>query len=200
MARSNQQLIFRAACDAIGGALTSDGFRYRKSARTTARARDPWVESVTFGTSRNNILPGYVALDVRASLECAALGAWRREHGIDLPWNEELLFATEVENVTRPAPPYIRYNVHDPAERSRVVERVVHVMRSEVLPLFDLVRDPAALCAAIEAGSFPCLRATEVDLFLWSGHEALARRYLRALASREDVERIQEVAKIRGLT
>jgi hypothetical protein len=46
----------------------------------------------------------------------------------------------------------------------------VHVMRSEVLPLFDLVRDPAALCAAIEAGSFPCLRATEVDLFLWSGH------------------------------
>jgi hypothetical protein len=98
-----------------------------------------------------------------------------------------------VARAERPAP-------YDPAERSRVVERVVHVMRSEVLPLFDLVRDPAALCAAIEDGSFPCLRATEVDLFLWSGHEALARRYLRALASREDVERIQEVAKIRGLT
>ena len=199
MAASQQQVIFRSACDAIGAALTSDSFRYRKSVRSTVRERDPWTESVSFGTSKTNILPESVALDVRVSLQCARLGAWRREHGIDLPWNEDFLFSTDVENVTRPAPPYIRYNVYDAAERSRVVERVLNVMRSEVLPLFDLVRDTPALCAAVEAGSFPVPPRNGGGFLPWSGQEALARQISSRAGAARGRRANPEVATIRGL-
>jgi hypothetical protein len=196
---SPSQQIVRATANALGGALAERGFVYLKSKRSATRERAPWTEGFCFVTSRLNVLPDYMAFEVRCHLNSDELGAWRREHQISHPLHSAYLISTDVENVTRAAPPYIRYNVHHANERTRVIERVIEVIHTEVLPFFDLIRDPAALCVAVESGAYPCLSAREVDLFLWSGDRELARRYLTALARRESPEPLAQVAKSRGL-
>ena len=96
-------------------------------------------------------------LEVRATVWSTRLADYRQEAGISLPINEAVLFSTPIENIFRPAPPYVRYDIGDPATRGDVLARVAGVLRTEVLRAFDLVESPTALREAVDAGAIPCL-------------------------------------------
>jgi hypothetical protein len=150
--------VFRDTCDALAGVLTPHGFSYQKSKRELWRQGALFEHSVTFGTSRSvNSLPGHVHLEVRATAWSTALADYRRSAGIELPINEAVLFSTTVENIFRPAPPYVRYDVGDPGIRADVLARIADIMRTEVLRVFALVESPDELREAVDAGALPCL-------------------------------------------
>jgi hypothetical protein len=158
MAMSKSMRLFRGACDALAGVLTPHGFTYRKSKREVWRQGALFEHSVTFGTSRGvNSLAGHVHLEVRATAWSTALADHRRRRGIELPVNEAVLFSTTIENIFRPAPPYVRYDVGDPGARADVLARIGGALRTEALRAFDLVETPRALRAAIDSGALPCL-------------------------------------------
>jgi hypothetical protein len=170
MATSESMRVFRDACDALAGALTPHGFTYLKSKREVWRQGTLFKHSVTFGTSRSiNSLPGHVHLEVRASAWSTALADYRRKSGIVLPINAAVLFSTTIENVFRPAPPYVRYDVGDPEVRADVLAGIAGILRSEVLRAFDLVESPRALREAIDAGGLPCLGEEVRDYFACFG-------------------------------
>ena len=173
MAKPASMCVFQNACDALAGVLTPLGFTYRKSKREAWRQGKMFEHSVTFGTSRSvNSLPGHVHLEVRAMAWSTALGDYRRRAGIELPINEAVLFSTTVENIFRPAPPYVRYDVGDPDTRAEVIARIAGVLRTEVLRAFDLVESPSELRKATNAGSLPCLIPEEIrDYFACFGAE-----------------------------
>jgi hypothetical protein len=113
---------------------------------------------VTFGTSRSvNSLPGRVHLEVRATAWSIVLADYRQKAGIELPINEAVLFSTTIENLFRPAPPYVRYDIGDAAARAEVLARVAEVLRTEVLRAFDMAESPPALREAVDSGAVHCL-------------------------------------------
>jgi hypothetical protein len=69
----------------------------------------------------------------------------------------ERTVSTTIENIFRPAPPYVRYDVGDPERRGNVLAGIVEVLRTEVLRVFELVESPSALRESIDAGTLPCL-------------------------------------------
>ena len=154
---------FRDACDALAGVLTPHGFTYRKSKREVLRQGARFQHSVTFGTSRSvNSLPGHVHLEVRATAWSTVLADYRRRIGMELPINEAVVFSTTIENIFRPAPPYVRYDVGDLGTRADVLARIAGVLRTEVLRGFEVVESPAALREAVESGAFPCLGEKDI--------------------------------------
>jgi hypothetical protein len=163
MAMSRSMLIFREACDALAGELTPHGFTYRKSKRQLLRRGILFEHYVTFGTSSSiNSLPGHVHLEVRAMAWSTALADYRQKVGIELPINEAVLFAATIENLFRPAPPYVRYDVGDLTTRDAVLTKIATVLRTEVLRAFEVVESPAALREAVDAGTMPCLEEVAV--------------------------------------
>ena len=171
MARSASMQVFQDACDALAGVLTPHGFIYRKAKRDVWRQGTLFEHAVTFGTSRSvNSLPGMVHLEVRALAWSSALADYRARVGIELPVNEAFLFDPPIENLFRPAPPYIRYDVGDPAARDAVLAHVAEILRTEVLRAFHLIESPTALREAIDSGMLPCLGETDVrDYFACFG-------------------------------
>jgi hypothetical protein len=158
MVMSESMRVFRDACETLAGVLTPHGFVYRKSKREARRREALFEHSVTFGTSRSvNFLPGHIHLEVRATAWSTALADYRREAGIVLPINEAVLFDTTIENIFRPAPPFVRYDVGDPVARAEVLARIAGVLRTEVLQAFDLIESPGELRAAFVTGALPCL-------------------------------------------
>jgi hypothetical protein len=163
MATSESMRIFRSACDTLADELRPHGFTYRKSKREVWRQGALFEHSVTFATSRSvNSLPGHVHLEVRASVWSAALADYRRKAGIELATNEAFLFSTTIENIFRPAPPYVRYDIGDPVTRADVLARITRVLRAEVLRAFDLIESPSALRQAVNSGGIPCLEEDDV--------------------------------------
>lgn len=171
MATSESMRVFRGACDTLAAVLTPHGFTYRKSKRETRRQGTRFEHSVTFITSRSvNSLAGHVHLEVRATTWSTALAEYRQRAGINLPINEAVLFSIDVENIFRPAPPYVRYDVGDPGTRADVLAGIAEVLRTDVLRAFDLVESPGALRASIDAGRLPCLTAEAIrDYFACFG-------------------------------
>ncbi|MBD3309486.1 hypothetical protein GF348_24115 [candidate division KSB3 bacterium] len=158
MAPSESLKIFRQACDGLGAVLTGEGFTYRKSKRDARRQGALFEHIITFGTSRSiNALPGHIHLEVRALAWSTELAAYREKAGISLPINEAVLFATTIENIFHPAPPYIRYDIGDPNSRADILQKVEVVLLGDVLRAFDLVESPGALRTAVDDGAMPCL-------------------------------------------
>lgn len=158
MATSRSMQVFRDACDQLAGALTPHGFKYRKSKRQLFRQGTLFEHRVTFGTSRSvNSLPGHVHLEVWATAWSTALADYRKKERIKLPTNEAVLFGAPIENLFRPAPPYIWYDVGDPKERTAVLARVTAVLRTEVLRAFEIVESLAAFRKAVESKAMPCI-------------------------------------------
>jgi hypothetical protein len=167
MATTESMRIFRDACNVLAGRLTTHGFTYRKSKREASRRGPRFEHSVTFATSRSvNSLPGHVHLEVRATAWSEALADYRRKAGIELPINEAVLFSTTVENIFRPAPPYVRYDVGDPGMRGAVLTHIARVLENEVLRAFDLIESSNALREAVDAGAIPCLEEDGVRDYL----------------------------------
>jgi hypothetical protein len=157
-AASESMRIFRATCDTLAAVLTPHGFTYRKSKREVWRQGALFEHYINFGTSRSvNSLIGHVHLEVRAMAWSTTLAKYRQQAGIKLPINEACLFSITIENIFRPAPPYVRYDVGDPETRGQVLVGITEVLRSEVLEVFDLVESPIALRKSIDAGQLPCL-------------------------------------------
>ena len=157
MATSESMRIFRAACDTLAAVLIPHGFTYRKSKREIWRQGALFEHYVNFGTSRSgNSLPGHVHLEVRATAWSPALAEYRQNAGIQLPINEACLFSITIENIFRPAPPYVRYDVGDPATRGDVQAAIADILRTDVLRAFELVESPSALHESIKAGQLPC--------------------------------------------
>ena len=95
----------------------------------------------------------------------------RQQAGIKLPINEACLFDITIENIFRPAPPYVRYDVGDPETRSEVQAGIAEVLRTDVLRAFELVESPSALRERIEAGQLPCFAPEAVrDYFACFGN------------------------------
>jgi hypothetical protein len=169
---SESMRIFRLACDELGEVLRASGFAYRKSKRDARRQGTLFKHVVTFGTSRSvNSLQGHVELEVRAMGWSTALGDYRRNAGITLGVNEASLLRSTIENIFHPAPPYIRYDIGDPATRRDVLARITKILRTDVLRAFDLIESPIALREALDAGPIPGLSDEDVrDYFdcFWS--------------------------------
>jgi hypothetical protein len=158
MALTPSMQIFRLACDELGILLKPYGFKYTWSKRSARRQGVLFEHFVTFGTSRSiNSLPGHVHLEVRAGAWSTALADYRSQAGITLSINEAVLFATTIENIFKPAPPYVRYDIGDPKRRREVMNTIIRVLKTDVLGAFDLVESPSALRAALDAESIPCL-------------------------------------------
>jgi hypothetical protein len=149
--------IFRAACDDLGAFLASYGFKYLKSKRTCTRQGTLFEQIISFGTFRSTNMLGGVALDVRASAWSKELAEYRKNAGIELSINEAVLFAIDIENLFRPAPPYIRYDIGDPGTRDEILIKIKDVLQSEVFAAFDIAEDPVAFEAAANAQLLPCL-------------------------------------------
>ncbi len=163
MATSDSMQVFQDACHTLAAKLTPYGFKYRKS-KLDLRRQGPLFEHVVmFGTSRSiNSLPGHVHLEVRAMASSPRLADYRRAAGIELPFNAAFLFDTTAENVFRPAPPYIRYDVGDPHTRGAVLAGIASILCTEVLRAFDLIESPSALQEMVNAGGIPGLDAEGV--------------------------------------
>src|SRR5262245_35875553 len=158
MAISESVRVFRDACDALAAVMTPYGFTYRKSKRQVWRQGALFEHYVTFVTSRSiNSIPGHVHLEVRATAWSTALAEYRQQAGIELPINGAALFSTTIENIFRPAPPYVRYDVGDPGMRNDVLAGIAMVLRTEVLRMFELVESPSELRDCIDAGTLHCL-------------------------------------------
>ncbi len=110
MAISESLKVFRSACGVLGNALQEKGFEYRSTKREARRQGKLFEHIITLGTSRSvNSLPGHIELEVRALAWSDGLASYREKAGISLPTNKGFLFATTIENIFHPAPPYIRY-------------------------------------------------------------------------------------------
>jgi hypothetical protein len=180
MAKTESMRVFLAACDTLAAVLTPHGFTYRKSKREVWRQGALFEHYVNFSTSRSiNSLPGHVHLEVWAMAWSTALAEYRRQAGIELPTNEACLFAIDIENIFRPAPPYVRYDVGDPETRGEILVRIAEVLRTEVLRtevlrVFELVESPSALRESIQARELPCFSPEAVrDYFTYFGTEHL---------------------------
>lgn len=158
MAISPSLAAFKKACDDLGAVLVSLGFKYKKSKREAVRQGGLFEHTVSFGTSRSiNSLPGHVHLEVRATAWSEALGEYRRSAGIRLPINEAALFDTTIENLFRPAPPYLRYDIGDVDTRDEVIAGITRVIRTEVVRVFELVENPDLLRRTLDSEPIPCL-------------------------------------------
>jgi len=158
MMRSESQKIFRNACDILGDILAAQGFTYRKSKRDARRPGTLFEHIVTFGTSRSiNALLGRVQLEVRAIAWSDELAAYRDKSGLSLPINTAVLFGITIENIFHPAPPYIRYDIGDPAIREDTLEAIRKVLLSDVMRAFELVESPTQLRDVVKAQAMPCL-------------------------------------------
>lgn len=171
MPKTESMRVFRAGCDTLAAVLTPHGFTYWKSKREVWRQGALFEHYVEFRTSRSiNSLPGHVHLEVCAMAWSTELAEYRHEAGIELPINEACLFGITIENIFRPAPPYIRYDVGDPETRGEVLAGIANVLRTEVLRVFELVESPSALRQSIEAGELPCFTPDAVrDYFACFG-------------------------------
>lgn len=167
MATTESMRVFRASCDTLAAVLTPHGFTYRKSKREVWRQGALFEHYVNFATSRSvNSLPGNVHLEVRAMAWSMALAEYRQQVGINLPINEACLFSITIENIFRPAPPYVRYDVGDPETRGEVQAGIAEVLRTDVLRVFRLVESPSELREFIEAGQIPCFSPDSVRDYL----------------------------------
>ena len=158
MPKSESMAIFRVAADGLGAMLTERGFTYRKTNREAKRDGEMFEHSISFRTSRSlNSIPGHVELEVRATAWSEPFGDHRRANGIDLPINEACLFDCPIENIFKKAPPYIRYNIGNPSERSDVIRSIESTLVEEVLPVFGLIESPERLKEHLAQSSIPCL-------------------------------------------
>lgn len=180
MALSESQQIFRNACDILGAALTTQGFIYRKSSRDARRQGKLFEHIVTFGTSRSiNALPGHVQLEVRAIAWSDALAAYREKNRIVLPVNKAVLFGITIENIFHPAPPYIRYDIGDPATREDTLKAIGEVLLSDVMRAFALVESPAQLREVVKAQAMPCLSEAAIRDYFDLSMEVLSHESTR---------------------
>ncbi len=169
MAKSASMRVFEIACATLAVELTPHRFVYRKSHRELRREGRLFEHLVTFSTSRSiNSIPGHIHLEVRATAWSEELALYRKQAGIKLPVNEAVLFSTTLENIFRPAPPYVRYDIGDEETRDATLARIAVVLRTEALRAFELVESPLHLKKAVEAGEMPGIDEEGVrDCFAW---------------------------------
>jgi hypothetical protein len=134
MAKSRSLQTFQLACDELGAFLKPFGFTYRRSQRESRRQGRLFEHFITFRTSRSiNSLCGHVHLEVSASAWSTRLADYRHRTGISLPINEAVLFGATIENVFRPAPPYVRYDIGDPQARDGVLKGIMQALECDVM-------------------------------------------------------------------
>ncbi|MEM7331861.1 MAG: hypothetical protein AAF490_07205 [Chloroflexota bacterium] len=152
--------IFKAAADQLGEMLKTHGFTYRKTQRRGWKDGRLFQHIVSINTSRSaNSVPGIVQLDIRALAYSEAFGAFRRASGISLPVNDSYLFATQIENIFKPAPPYIRYDIGNAATWQAILEHVEQILVTQVFQAFELIESPERLASFLESKPMPCLDA-----------------------------------------
>lgn len=94
---------------------------------------------------------------------CASIAEAMRPHGfryrkkICADRTSNYLFDIDIENIYKPAPPYIRYDIGDARTREGIVAGIIETMETQVLPFFELLEDSNKLHAALDAGPIPGL-------------------------------------------
>jgi hypothetical protein len=160
---------FDEACNDVVATLVPHGFSYRKTKRRAFRQGNLFDHLVSFATSRTiNSIPGQVHLSINALARSDELAAHRRTIGWRVENAEPYLFDVPIENIWRPAPPFIRYEVGASLDRGEVLAHIKQVLLSEVLPFFELIEQPAALQETLAKKDIPALSDEAVQHYV--GH------------------------------
>ncbi len=158
---------FDEACNDIAALLTTQDFTYRKTKHRAYRHGELFDHLIDFNTSRSiPSIPGEVHLSISALARSDDLAAYRRTIGWRTEAAEPYLFDITIENIWRPAPPYLRYNVGDPADRANVLKHVKHIINSEVLPFFDLIEQPSKVRQTLAKQPIPGLSEDATQHYL----------------------------------
>jgi hypothetical protein len=149
---------FDEACNDVAASLVPFGFTYRKTKRRSFRQGKLFDHLVGFATSRStNSIPGEVHLSITALARSDDLAAYRRTIGWRTEYSEPYLFDVPIENIWRPAPPYIRYDIGESVNREDVLKQVKRILAEEVVPFFDLLEQPSALQQTLAKQNIPGL-------------------------------------------
>jgi hypothetical protein len=179
---SDKQAIFLAACQQVAQACADNGFRFVKSRKALERLHAPFDERITFTSSMSiNRLPEHIHFEVRALAANQISATQQRDHRSPFG-GKGIIGATTIENLFRVPPPYIKYDLGDPATRDQIIEHVITVIKRDVFRFFELARDPIALCDALAIAPIPALSnpGVLVEYYLCFTDTPTTRRYLRA--------------------
>jgi hypothetical protein len=145
--------VYRSACATLASALDRIGFKYTKSKQRCSRQSSGFQQLVSFQSSHYNVSGRHVQLWMHATVESAALQAWRREH---LP--NELASAHVAGGMvhllgTKYA--LVQWELADPKDRQATIDDAVAFVHSEVLPYFSRFDDVPRLIASLAIEAMP---------------------------------------------
>src|SRR2546425_4490101 len=73
--------IYLETCARIAATFADRGFKYAKSGPRISRQEGDWKQTISFGSSRDNVPGAHVALWIYAELCNSRLKKWRATHG-----------------------------------------------------------------------------------------------------------------------
>ncbi len=150
--------IFTDAYTHLSAFLQQHGFSFNRTRRISHRDGDLFRHSITFATLRSaNSVQGTVMFEVRALASSEKLAEYRSANGIKLPINNAYLFGTTIENIYKPAPPYIRYNIGEEVTREKILLKIENILIEEVINFFSMIETPEKLVSAYKKAPIPCL-------------------------------------------
>jgi hypothetical protein len=168
---SQSKHVFQDACVELAAILKRNGFEYFARRRQAYRQGGLFEHIVIFNSSRSiNSIPGNIHLEIKAMARSDKLGQYRQTRGITLATNENYLFDTIIENIFRPAPPYIRYDIGDPSTRQAVIQGIQQVLAVDVINAFDTMESPLSFAAAVKSQLFHCLSEAAIRDYLGCFH------------------------------
>lgn len=116
------------------------GFKYFKSSDNITREDNGFVESISFGSTRSNILPDTNIIIIHAAISDIKFGIWEKELGYN--YADGFIAGAQIKNLFNPGPPYIYFDLKEEiGHRNRVLLDVVECINTDVMKFFDICKD-----------------------------------------------------------
>jgi hypothetical protein len=171
--------VYLKACEAIGEAVASDGFRYLKSGPQLVKSTNQFQFFIRFQSSHHNVANQHVAMWIHAGVQSRDLMEWMQTSC--WPFSPPVLIAGgQIGNLVKP-PRWWEWDLADAEDRRSQIDDAVNSVRNIILPFLDRFLDLKSLVAELQnAEVFGIESDRAVLLCLWQSGQSAAAQCLKS--------------------